>query len=244
MTSAWTSAHVLSIDPARADAAPLIGKGKRHGLADGIVYWDMWPIQQADGAPAQIAGRELWMALSAPDRGDPSLRHFEAKIRLLERIGGGWQDLGPVLPDFPVPYEREWAGSAMTDGERVSLFFTGAGTASRPGGYQQALFEAHGTIGTDGLPTGWSVPVPSTATSSVHYMAAEAHEGAGRADQGIPRSGLVPRSGGWQRIHRFHRIIGGIGQRLQRCLRSGTADPFRVGLDAPLPPCRGRQQRA
>lgn len=181
MTSAWTSAHVLSIDPARADAAPLIGKTNHSGLAEGVLYWDMWPIQQADGAPANIAGRELWMALSAPDRGDPSLRHFEAKIRLLERIGGGWQDLGPVLPDFPVPYEREWAGSAMTDGERVSLFFTGAGTASRPGGYQQALFEAHGTIGADGLPTGWSAPVPSTATSSAHYMAAQAHEGqAGR----------------------------------------------------------------
>lgn len=181
MTSAWTPAHVLSIDPAAAGTIPCVDGIDRTGLALGILYWDMWPIVATDGAPARIAGRELWMALSAPDRGDPSLRHFEAKIRLLERTGGGWRDIGPVLPDFPVPYEREWAGSAMNDGTRVSLFFTGAGVADRPNGYQQALFETHATLGADGLPHGWTLPAPATATSSAHYMAADAHEGqAGR----------------------------------------------------------------
>lgn len=177
MTSAWTSKHVRQIGPESGSPVPLIGRPDRSLLDAGRLYWDMWPIQRASGQPAFPSGRDLWMALTAPDHGDPALRHFEAKIRLLERAGGEWHDLGPVLPDFPVPYEREWAGSAMTDGERVTLFFTAAGTSTRPGGYQQALFEAHGRIGGDGLPTGWSAPVPSLRALTPDYMPADAHEG-------------------------------------------------------------------
>ena len=156
MTTPWTADHVRAIEPARAATVPLITRADRDGLDPHRVYWDMWPIAAPDGRPASIAGRELWMALTAPDRGDPSLRHFEARIHLLERTASGWQDLGPVLPDAPVPYEREWAGCAVTENGRVSLYFTAAGVAERPGGYQQRLFETHGHIGEDGLPTGWT----------------------------------------------------------------------------------------
>lgn len=182
MTTAWTAADVARIGEEAVPAVPLVTGIDRTGLADGIVYWDMWPVQDQAGYPASIAGRELWMALSAPDRGDPSLRHFEARIRLLERRAAGWRDLGPVLPDDrPVPYEREWAGSAVTDGRRISLYFTAAGTAERPGGYQQRLFETHAAIGSDGLPTAWSEPRPSVTGAAPHYMPADAHEGeAGR----------------------------------------------------------------
>ena len=107
MTSVWAEADAARIDPAAAAQVPLVDGAERTGLASGVIYWDMWPVQDDAGRPAAIAGRELWMALTAPDRQDPSLRHFEAKIRLLERIGAGWRDLGPVLPDTAVPYERE-----------------------------------------------------------------------------------------------------------------------------------------
>jgi levansucrase len=177
MTTAWTPDHVRHIAPGAAALVPAITAVDRSGLADGLLYWDMWPIQDQFGRVAAHHGRELWMALTAPDRGDPGLRHFEAKIRLLERRDGRWRDLGPVLPDQPVPYEREWAGSAMTDGLRVSLFFTGAGTATRPGGYQQALYEAHATLGADGLPTGWSAPALALGAGGVAYQPADAHEG-------------------------------------------------------------------
>lgn len=176
MTSAWTAAAVASIDPQRMTTVPHIVAADRSGLDPARLYWDMWAIQDHDGRIARIAGRELWMALTAPDRGDPALRHFEAKIHLLERGNGRWSDLGPVLPDQPVPYEREWAGSAVTDGQTVSLYFTGAGRRDLAGGFQQVLYEVHAQLGADGLPTGWSAPRLSLA-SGPYYQSADAHEG-------------------------------------------------------------------
>jgi levansucrase len=177
MTSRWTAAAAGTADPARAATVPLIGKIDRQGLAADRLYWDLWPIQDQQGRIARLAGRELWMVLTAPDRGDPALRHFEAKIHLLERAGGRWQDLGPVLPDQVVPYEREWAGSAISDGTNVTLYFTAAGIAARPGGYQQQLYQASAAIGADGLPGGWSQPRPSLNGHHPAYMMADAHEG-------------------------------------------------------------------
>lgn len=177
MTTAWTAQDLRQLDLSQVDVVPLIRGVDRTGLDNGRTYWDMWPIQDRNGRPANLKGRELWMALTAPDRKDPSLRHFEAKIRLLERKGNGWADLGDVLPNEPVPYEREWAGSAVTDGGQVVLYFTAAGTSERPGGYQQTLFEAHGEVGPEGLPGKWGRPHPSVAALSPEYMPADAHEG-------------------------------------------------------------------
>lgn len=182
MTTAWSADCVRKIDASRISRIPLIEEiDGRSGLEAGRIYWDMWPIQNQDGTIASIEGRELWMALSAPDRSDPASRHFEAKIRLLERASGNWADLGDVLPGFAVDYEREWAGSAVIDDEGVRLYFTAAGTSERPGGYQQRLVEAHGKIGPEGLPQAWVEPRQSIRDVSPHYMLADAHEGqAGR----------------------------------------------------------------
>ena len=177
MTSAWLPAHLGQLAVRGANRIPP-ARGEAHkGLNDGTVYWDMWPIQTPDGSIADCAGRELWMALTAPDRGDPALRHFEAKIRLIERAGGQWIDRGDVLPGGPQPYEREWAGSAVLDDSGVRLFFTAAGVADRPGGYQQELYESRAQLGADGLPTGWSVPAPCLSASHPDYQLANAHEG-------------------------------------------------------------------
>ncbi len=177
MTTAWTAHSIHEIANSRVLRVPVINGADRSMLDADRVYWDMWPIQNRDGFVALIHGRELWMALSAPDRGDPSLRHFEAKIRLIERKSGKWFDLGDVLPEFTVDYEREWAGSAVTDGEGITLFFTAAGTNQRPGGYQQRLVESHAIIGPEGLPNAWSAPHLSIQKPSPGYMLANAHEG-------------------------------------------------------------------
>lgn len=177
MTSAWTAAHVRGITDNSNAALPVITRADRSDLASGRVYWDMWPIQDQAGRIARLAGREFWMALTAPDRGDPGLRHFEAKIHLIERMTGRWVDLGPVLPDQPVPYEREWAGSAMTNGHRVTLFFTAAGVSDRPGGFQQSLYQCEASIGADGLPVGWTAPAPSLRAGGPCYQPADAHHG-------------------------------------------------------------------
>lgn len=177
MTTAWTADCVRKITDSHIPRIPIIEENGPATLDAGRVYWDMWPIQDQDGFVASIHGRELWMALTAPDRGDPGLRHFEAKIRLIERKSGKWFDLGDVLPEFAVDYEREWAGSAVTDGEGISLYFTAAGTHERPGGYQQRLVEAHATIGPDGLPNAWTAPRVSISEYASEYMLADAHEG-------------------------------------------------------------------
>ena len=178
MTTAWTADHVRRITQSAGALIPPISAPDRAGLDAGRYYWDMWPVQDAHGARTNIAGRELWMALTAPDRGDPALRHFEAKIHLIERRGQQWRDCGPVLPELDVPYEREWAGSALLDDSVLTLFFTAAGTAAKPGGYQQQLWQTSAAIGVDGLPEGWSVPAPCFEGYGDHYMPADAHAGA------------------------------------------------------------------
>lgn len=180
MTSVWTAEQVRAIASPVAEAAliPVVDGAGRTALDAGRLYWDMWPLQDAAGRRTVLAGRELWMALTAPDRGDPALRHFEAKIHWLERVGDGWADHGPVLPDMPVPYEREWAGTALYDEGAVTLFFTAAGTAARAGGYQQELWATSAPVGDDGWPAGWSPPAPLVTGYGPHYMPADAHEGA------------------------------------------------------------------
>ena len=177
MTTPWTPDHVRRIDLDAASLVPVLTSADRSALRPDMLYWDMWPVQQVDGRIASVNGRAFWMALAAPDRGDPGLRHFEAKIHLLERRGDDWTDLGPVLPDQPVPYEREWAGSALLVGDRLTLFFTGAGVCDRPHGYQQDLFEAYARIGPDGMPVDWTFPKRSITGGSPAYMRADAHEG-------------------------------------------------------------------
>jgi len=177
---AWTAEHVSRIAAGGAGGGALIppvGPGARGGLAADRLYWDMWPLQDPAGRQAIIAGRELWMALTAPDRGDPALRHFEAKIHWLERVGGAWHDRGPVLPTGEVPYEREWAGSALFDEGRVTLFFTAAGCSRRAGGYRQELWSASANVGADGWPQSWSAPAPLVDHYGADYMPADAHEG-------------------------------------------------------------------
>jgi len=179
MTTAWTASCLADLRHTQAHAIPRIAAPRRAALDEARVYWDMWPVQDAEGFAALPGGRELWMALTAPDRGDPALRHFEAKIHLLERHGSeAWHDLGPVLPESAMPYEREWAGSALLRGGVLHLYFTAAGTAARPGGYQQSLWHAAARIGADGLPQDWSAPKPLDPRPSPLYMAADAHDGA------------------------------------------------------------------
>lgn len=179
MTTAWTAPFLAVVSRTRANTIPRVGEQRHAALDPGRLYWDMWPVQDESGHRAHPAGRDLWMALTAPYRGDPALRHFEAKIHLLERRSDdAWHDLGPVLPDVPMPYEREWAGSALLRGGVMSLYFTAAGTAERPGGYQQSLWHSAARIGADGLPQDWSPPKPLIAQPSPLYQLADAHDGA------------------------------------------------------------------
>ncbi|MFC4292466.1 glycoside hydrolase family 68 protein [Sphingorhabdus arenilitoris] len=177
MTSVWTKDHISTITEQPYTAVPVITADNVKPLAEGLVFWDMWPVQLSDGSIAQINDGALWMLLSAPDRGDPALRHFEAKVRLMHYAGGVWRDLGPALPEMMVSYEREWAGTALLQGDVVTLFFTAAGRADIPGGYQQQLFETHGRLQDDGRITDWTFPVISVENDGAHYPVADQQSG-------------------------------------------------------------------
>lgn len=177
MTSAWTHKHVLRIAEQDFDTVDVITGHHAAPLLPGIVLWDMWPVQTTDGRIAKIAGGSLWMALAAPDRSNPALRHFEARIRLLHLQEERWRDLGWALPNTDYAFEREWAGTALLKDGIVSLFFTAAGVAANPGGYQQRLFETHGTLQADGQISDWGPLRESVANNGVHYHVADQQEG-------------------------------------------------------------------
>jgi levansucrase len=168
---------VLRIAEQDFDTVDVITGHHAAPLLPGIVLWDMWPVQTTDGRIAQIAGGSLWMALAAPDRSNPALRHFEARIRLLHLQEERWRDLGWALPNTDYAFEREWAGTALLKHGIVSLFFTAAGVAANPGGYQQRLFETHGTLQADGQISDWSPLQESVANNGVHYHVADQQEG-------------------------------------------------------------------
>ncbi len=177
MTSAWTHEHVSRIEEQDLPAVRMISERQARSLLPGILLWDMWPIQRQDGSIAEIDGGSLWMALAAPDRSDPGLRHFEARIRLLHLENSQWRDLGWALPDREHAFEREWAGTALLKNGTISLFFTAAGRADHPGGYQQRLFETHGTLQPDGHIVDWSDLRESVTNSGEFYDLADQQEG-------------------------------------------------------------------
>ncbi|WP_017671691.1 glycoside hydrolase family 68 protein [Blastomonas sp. AAP53] len=178
MTTAWTAAHVATLPDQPLPALGLIGAQDVQRVLPDLLLWDMWPLQLADGRLAPVRGGSLWMVLAAPDRGDPILRHFEAKIRLLHLDASGWHDLGDMLPSGLGDFEREWSGSAVLEEGKVTLYFTAAGYADRPGGFQQRLAETSGTLQEDGRITGWSQVRESIVADGTVYLPADRHDGA------------------------------------------------------------------
>lgn len=121
----WTPAHVAAIE--KPSFAPVIGPEIDPRPAPGLDLWDFWPVQDPDGAVARVMGGALWMALSSRAHGDPVIRHAAARIRLFHVARDVWLDLGPLLPDGFGPGSREWSGSAILDGDELSLYYTAAG---------------------------------------------------------------------------------------------------------------------
>jgi len=178
MTSVWTAAHVAAIANQRLPAPALIDAAAARRILPDMLLWDMWPLQRPDGCIAQVCGGSLWMVLAAPDRGAPVLRHFKARIRLLLLDADGWHDRGDMLPRGLGDFEREWSGSAVLEGDYVTLYFTAAGYADRPGGFQQRLAQTSGRLQADGRITRWSQVRESLCADGTVYLPADRHEGA------------------------------------------------------------------
>lgn len=186
ITSAWTRAAVAAI---REDGArlPVLTAATIGPVVPGLDLWDMWQIEDADGATLMRDGRAWWFFLAAPREGDPELRHDRARIHLLSHGADGWRDHGPALPDNATPGSREWSGSARlaADGETLTLYFTAAG--DRHGGprFAQRLFEMRSRliVSADGARCeGWGAPVEMIVADG-HWYA--------RADQDAPVGGGI-----------------------------------------------------
>ncbi|MFC6083980.1 glycoside hydrolase family 68 protein [Sphaerisporangium aureirubrum] len=125
----WTRRHLDLISETTASTVPVVTGWPAPRVLPHDDVWDLWPVQEEDGSPSTVLGRELWMGLSAPADGHPEDRHDHARLRLLARRGEAWEDLGHVFADGASAGSREWSGSAVRrpDGT-VSVFYTVAGT--------------------------------------------------------------------------------------------------------------------
>lgn len=170
MTTNWTRAHLTAIG-SPAPAAPVIGRGDLPAPLPGLDLWDWWPVTDRAGAPAEVEGGMLVMALAAPRMPDPDARHGAARIRLLHRRGNSWTDCGDLLPDGFAPGSREWSGSAVLDPATgmVTLYFTAAGRRGEAEpSFGQRLFETRGRL--DGLTvTDWTAPAECVVPDGQWY---------------------------------------------------------------------------
>lgn len=173
--SAWTQAHVAAITSDVRTTIPLVAPVSQPLIA-GIDLWDLWPLQNADGATAMFGGRSIWFVLSAPRLPDPEARHRVARIRLMSFSGSEWRDHGNALPDGLCPGSREWAGSARfdQDGGRVTLFWTAAGHAGDHGSSNaQRMLAADAALEVtpDGFTlTAWSAPRQIAGGKTEYYV--------------------------------------------------------------------------
>ena len=106
--------------------------------------WDSWPLRSRDGTIATIDGWRVLIALTAPADVTPGERHDIATHRyFVSRDGRQWVDRGPVFEE--ALGTRQWAGSALLDGEDCYLFYTAAGDpAANDVTDTQRLAVAHG----------------------------------------------------------------------------------------------------
>ncbi len=162
---------------------PLIGAVDARPVLPELTLWDVWPVQLDDGQLADVKGGTLWIILSAPRRDDPNLRHDEARMRLLHRVGDQWRDCGDVLPGGFSPGSREWSGSARLNPVTgaVTLWFTAAGRRGEAvRTFEQRLFQANGHLEVTGDSpriSGWTDLVLSVANDGTHYTDLSVNQG-------------------------------------------------------------------
>jgi levansucrase len=145
--TAWSRAHVEASSAGSIDQLPVIDDHDVVAVGDGSIdIWDSWPIRTRDGSIADVCGHVVWVALAAPAVGDPGLRHDIAQHRaFMHADNGSFVDLGPLFGDGTPLGSRQWAGSTVLDGDRLTAFYTATGP-----GFRQRLAAATATIDCNG----------------------------------------------------------------------------------------------
>lgn len=161
-TFVWTAAHVAAIEANAPTQMPRFDPVPR--ILPGIDLWDHWPIIDRQGRAVDFGGRLLVIGLTAPVLADPEERHGIARLSLLSKAEGGWQDHGHLLPDGFTLGSREWAGTAVleADGRTLALYYTSAGEVGEAvSSFVQRMWFTKGTLVLDeGAPRihDWAMP--------------------------------------------------------------------------------------
>ncbi|MFD1600836.1 glycoside hydrolase family 68 protein [Halobellus rarus] len=154
-TPAWTVEAAGQIELNDANTIPIIRR-----LDDsfpGLHVWDTWPLRDRDGSVASVNGWSIQFALTSPSGVLPGKRHDIAEIRYFySREGYDWHLGGPVFVPGSAKGNRQWAASAVWDGdsEELFMFYTATGRSGNPNDprgegiditYEQRLALAEGT---------------------------------------------------------------------------------------------------
>ncbi|WP_436792833.1 glycoside hydrolase family 68 protein [Actinospongicola halichondriae] len=148
MTSRWAPAQLARLRADTVGNTPVITSAQTAKMVEGLDLWDLGPVRTPAGAQAQVDGTWLWIGLSCLAEGDPAQRHERAVLRLLARGPDlRWLDLGPVFPAGAAHGNRQWAGSAVLDGDRIWVTYTAVGSSDpRVAHFRQRLFGAEAEV--------------------------------------------------------------------------------------------------
>lgn len=151
----WTREQAASIELNHDNTLPYTNIGELEKFAPGYHVWDTWPLMDRDGNIASFKGWKVLFALTAPDDVLPGKVHDIATIRYFySKNGKDWTLGGELFPAGTALGQRQWAGSAMLDGDRIHAFYTATGREGQAQlTYEQriAAASAHMVADMDGV---------------------------------------------------------------------------------------------
>lgn len=147
----WTREQASKIQQNQDNTLPYTDISKLEKFAPGYHIWDTWPLLDREGNIASYKGWKVIFALSAPNDVLPGKVHDIATIRYFySKNGKDWTLGGELFPNGTAFGQRQWAGSAMLDGDEIHAFYTATGREGQAQlTYEQRIATAVGKIAAD-----------------------------------------------------------------------------------------------
>ncbi|XEC93548.1 glycoside hydrolase family 68 protein [Paenibacillus tarimensis] len=152
ITTHWTREQASMIEQNEDNTLPYTDIKKLEKMTPDYHIWDTWPLMDRDGNIASYKGYKVLFALSAPSDVLPGKVHDIATIRyFISKNGNDWEFVGDLFPENTALGSRQWAGSAMLDGDKIYAFYTATGHQGEKNlTYEQRLAMGVGQISVDG----------------------------------------------------------------------------------------------
>jgi len=147
----WTREQASNIVLNQDNTLPYTDISKLEKLAPGYHVWDTWPLLDRDGNIASFKGYKVIFSLTAPSDVLPGKVHDIATIRYFySKNGKDWTLGGELFPKGTALGSRQWAGSAMLDGDQIHAFYTATGREGETQlTYEQRIATASGKLVAD-----------------------------------------------------------------------------------------------